>query len=100
MTNTILQAAAIVDALGAHCVEVRGRGLMRGIKLAPPLTAAGFVAYCRRQHLLIVGTDDPQIVRVLPHLTVDDADIAIAAKRMAAAAREFVAESSTAAAKK
>ena len=65
---------------------------MRGIKLAPPLTAAGFVAYCRRQHLLIVGTDDAQIVRVLPHLTIDDADISIAAKRMAAAAREFVAE--------
>lgn len=92
-----VQAAAISDALGEHCVEVRGRGLMRGIKLAPPLTAAAFMAHCRRHRLLIVGTDDPQIVRVLPHLLVDDGDIATAAKLMRAAARDALLELSSAA---
>lgn len=48
---------------------------------------------CRARKLIIVGTDDPQIVRILPPLIVDDADIAAASKILREAVAALVEKS-------
>lgn len=53
-------------------VAVRGRGLMLGIQLTRP--AADVVLACEREGL-IVGLAGPQVVRLLPPLTVSDEEI-------------------------
>lgn len=52
--------------------EVRGRGLMLGLKLETPNTA--FVSACRDAGLLLVPAGD-NVVRLLPPLIVEDAQI-------------------------
>ncbi len=52
--------------------EARGAGLMRGLELR--VDAAPFVEQARRQGLLVNRTNE-KVVRLLPPLTVDEADI-------------------------
>ncbi|HUV32654.1 MAG TPA: aspartate aminotransferase family protein [Devosiaceae bacterium] len=55
-----------------HVVEVRGRGLIAGLKLKP--SAREFVAALRDRHLLSVTAGD-NVLRLLPPLIVEKADI-------------------------
>lgn len=53
--------------------ELRGRGLMRGLRCVPP--AKTLVAAAQARGLLTVGADD-NVVRLLPPLIVESSDIA------------------------
>ncbi|MCF6344672.1 MAG: aspartate aminotransferase family protein [Devosiaceae bacterium] len=52
--------------------EIRGKGLMVGIKITPPI--AEFVALLRKNHLLAIGAGD-NVLRLLPPLIVSEQDI-------------------------
>ncbi len=77
--------ATFQEVLGEHLLSVRGVGLMRGFELRAPLTSAALVAACRKHLFVIVGTDNPQVIRVLPPLNVEDKDIALAGQLLKAA---------------
>jgi acetylornithine/N-succinyldiaminopimelate aminotransferase len=63
--------------------EIRGEGLMLGLKLNAPNTA--FVDEARAQGLLLVGAGD-NVVRLLPPLIISEADVAEAIARLDKAA--------------
>jgi acetylornithine/N-succinyldiaminopimelate aminotransferase len=63
--------------------EIRGEGLMLGLKLHTLNTE--FVNEARAQGILVVGAGD-NVVRLLPPLIISDADVAEAVKRLDAAA--------------
>jgi len=64
--------------------EVRGNGLLVGIKVKPP--AGDVVGACMKEKLLTVGAGE-NVVRLLPPLNVTDAEIAEAMRRLSAALR-------------
>ncbi len=64
--------------------EIRGEGLMLGLKLRTPNT--DFVAEARAQGLLVVAAGD-NVVRLLPPLIIGDAEVAEAVARLGGAAR-------------
>jgi len=68
--------------------EIRGEGLMLGLKLGVPNT--DFAAAARDAHLLVIPAGD-NIVRLLPPLTIGDAEIDEAVRRLDAAASGFEA---------
>ncbi|MBN9443779.1 aspartate aminotransferase family protein [Bosea sp. (in: a-proteobacteria)] len=59
--------------------EIRGEGLMLGLKLHTPNT--DFVNEARAQGLLVVGAGD-NVVRLLPPLIITEADVAEAVSRL------------------
>ncbi|CAM5773963.1 aspartate aminotransferase family protein [Bosea minatitlanensis] len=63
--------------------EIRGEGLMLGLKLHTPNT--DFVNEARAQGLLVVGAGD-NVVRLLPPLIIGEADVAEAISRLDKAA--------------
>ncbi|KRE06361.1 acetylornithine aminotransferase [Bosea sp. Root381] len=63
--------------------EIRGEGLMLGLKLHTPNT--DFVTEARAAGLLVVGAGD-NVVRLLPPLIIGDADVAEAVSRLDRAA--------------
>ena len=79
--------AAVVDLHPEVFQEVRGEGLMLGLKCRRP--PAAMVAAMRDQHLLVVGAGD-DVVRFLPALVVSDAEIDEAVARTEAAARTLL----------
>ena len=66
--------------------EVRGQGLMRGLRLRVPNTE--FVAAARKQGLLVVGASD-NVVRLLPPLIIEEAQVREAMAMLSAAAKSF-----------
>ncbi|MEN5084194.1 aspartate aminotransferase family protein [Bosea sp. TWI1241] len=64
--------------------EIRGEGLMLGLKLKTPNTE--FVAQAREAGLLVVGAGD-NVVRLLPPLVIGEAEVAEAVSRLDAAAK-------------
>jgi len=62
--------------------EVRGSGLLAGIKVKPPMGEV--VAACTAEKLLTVGAGE-NVVRLLPPLNVSDAEIAQAVERLSRA---------------
>ncbi len=71
------------DQFNGVVEDVRGRGLLMGLKLAPHVPAAELVrAASANEHLLLVGAGD-NVVRVLPPLVVEDAEISDALTRLA-----------------
>jgi acetylornithine/N-succinyldiaminopimelate aminotransferase len=67
--------------------EVRGMGLMLGLKLKVDCRA--FVAHMRDNHgLLTVGAGE-NVVRILPPLVIDESHIAEAIEKISAAARDY-----------
>ncbi len=69
--------------------EVRGKGLMLGLKIkADPRS---FVAHCRDNHGLLLVSAADNVVRILPPLVIEDHHIAECVERLSAAARDFVA---------
>jgi acetylornithine/N-succinyldiaminopimelate aminotransferase len=66
--------------------EVRGQGLMLGLKLRVPNTE--FIAAARKQGLLLVGAGD-NVVRLLPPLIIEEAQVREAMAMLSAAAKSF-----------
>ena len=77
------QLAGLVAAHPDVFEELRGSGLMLGLKLKPP--AGDFVNAARAQGLLIVGAGE-NVVRILPPLNVSEADLREAMAMLEAAA--------------
>ncbi|MET3898709.1 acetylornithine/N-succinyldiaminopimelate aminotransferase [Devosia sp. UYZn731] len=74
-------------------VEQRGKGLLAGIKITPPVR--DFVARLRDDHkLLAIGAGD-NVLRLLPPLIVSEADIEEAIEKIAAAFTAIEAETAS-----
>ena len=76
--------ASLHDRFPDTVAEVRGQGLLTGLRLAPSVTPPELVKAALAEKLLLVGAGD-NVVRVLPPLTADDAEIAEAGERLARA---------------
>ncbi len=72
-----------------YVVELRGKGLIAGIKITPPVR--DFVARLRDHHLLAVAAGD-NVLRLLPPLIVTEADIEEAMGKIADAFEAYEAE--------
>ncbi|KQM18134.1 acetylornithine aminotransferase [Sphingomonas sp. Leaf24] len=68
--------------------EIRGKGLMLGIKLKSD--SRRFVAHLRDQHQLLTVAAGDNVVRVLPPLVIEERHIAEAVEKLSAAARVYV----------
>jgi acetylornithine/N-succinyldiaminopimelate aminotransferase len=75
--------------------EVRGQGLMLGLKMKVP--SGDFVAAARKQGLLIVGAGD-NTVRLLPPLTIEEKEVREAVTMLSKAAATFETKKATVAA--
>jgi acetylornithine/N-succinyldiaminopimelate aminotransferase len=69
--------------------EIRGKGLMLGIKLKEPAVARDFVAHLRDNHGLLTVAAGENVFRVLPPLVIDESHIAECVERMSAGARAY-----------
>ena len=78
--------AQLKDAHPSIIEDIRGAGLMMGIKCKVPNTA--LQAAAMDQRLLTIGAGD-NVVRLLPPLVVTDADIAEAVDRLDRACRSL-----------
>jgi acetylornithine/N-succinyldiaminopimelate aminotransferase len=81
--------AQLKDAHPAVIEDIRGSGLMMGIKCRVPNTALQAAAL--DQHLLTIGAGD-NVVRLLPPLVVSEADVADAVSRLDRACRALEAK--------
>ncbi len=68
--------------------EVRGRGLMLGLKLKSD--SRRFVAHCRDHHGLLTVAAGDNVVRILPPLVIDERHIAEFTQKLSEAARVYV----------
>lgn len=76
-----------------YVLELRGKGLLAGIKIAPPVR--DFVARLRDDHrLLAMGAGD-NVLRLIPPLIVTEADIEEAVAKVAAAFDAIEAETAS-----
>ena len=69
--------------------EIRGKGLMLGIKLKEPAVARDFVAHLRDHHGLLTGAAGENVFRVLPPLIIDDSHVAEAVEKLSAGAHSY-----------
>lgn len=72
-------------------VEVRGRGLMLGLKLAAE--PRGFVAHMRDNHGLLTVSAGDNVVRIVPPLVIGDEHIDEFMEKLSAAAASYQPES-------
>ncbi len=72
--------------------EVRGQGLLLGLKLKVPNTE--FVTAARHEGLLVVGAGD-NVVRLLPPLIINETHVREAVTKLAAAATSFEPKAKT-----
>lgn len=70
--------------------EVRGRGLLMGVKLK--VEPRGFVAHLRDNHGLLTVSGGDNTLRVVPPLVIDDSHIDEFMDRLSAAAESYSAE--------
>ncbi|MDB5695858.1 MAG: acetylornithine aminotransferase [Sphingomonas bacterium] len=68
--------------------EVRGEGLMLGVKLKSD--ARPFVAHARDNHGLLTVSAGENVVRILPPLVIDESHIAECVEKLSEAARVYV----------
>ncbi|MDX3901049.1 MAG: aspartate aminotransferase family protein [Sphingobium sp.] len=69
--------------------DVRGMGLMLGVKLKNDVEARGFVAHLRDNHGLLTVSAGQNVVRILPPLVIEDSHIAECIERLSAGARTY-----------
>ncbi len=81
--------AELKDRHPSVIADVRGQGLMMGLRLVPPNTE--FIAAARAQKLLVIGAGD-NVARLLPPLIIGDAEISDAVNRIDAACLAIEAE--------
>jgi acetylornithine/N-succinyldiaminopimelate aminotransferase len=89
------QLGALIAGHPGVFEELRGQGLMLGLKLRVPNTE--FVAAARRHGLLVVGAGE-NVVRLLPPLILTEDEAREGVARLSAAASDFEAEKKTVAA--
>ena len=70
--------------------EVRGHGLMLGLKLKSD--ARRFVAFLRDEHQLLTVAAGDNVIRLVPPLVIDETHIAECIDKLSAAARVYVPE--------
>ena len=80
--------AEIKDRHPSIIAEVRGEGLMLGLRLNVPNT--DFVDVARAEKLLLIGAGD-NVARVLPPLNVSEEEVALAIRRIDATASKLEA---------
>lgn len=80
------ELARVADEVPGIIEEIRGEGLLLGIKLRPPV--AEVVVACREEQLLLVGAGE-NVARLLPPLNVGDDEIVEAANRLSRALRRL-----------
>lgn len=66
--------SALQDSFGDKIFEMRGKGFLRGMKLADPYQAGALNTHLRERHLLAVPAAD-NVLRLLPPLTISEAEI-------------------------
>ena len=71
-------------------VEVRGRGLLLGLKLK--IEPSAFVAHLRDNHQLLTVSGGDQTVRIVPPLVIDEAHIDEFMEKLSAGAASFALE--------
>ncbi|HEV2543595.1 MAG TPA: aspartate aminotransferase family protein [Methylobacterium sp.] len=81
--------AGLIDRHPHVFAEMRGQGLMRGLKLSLPNTE--FVAAARARHLLVIPAGD-NVIRLLPPLIVGETEVDEAVARLEAAATDLEAQ--------
>ncbi|WP_084582242.1 aspartate aminotransferase family protein [Sphingomonas azotifigens] len=69
--------------------EIRGKGLMLGIKMKDSVVSRDFVAHLRDHHGLLTVAAGENVFRVLPPLVIDENHIAEAVDKLSAGARSF-----------
>jgi acetylornithine/N-succinyldiaminopimelate aminotransferase len=82
--------ARVKDESPGVVLEVRGMGLLAGLRVKPP--SADVVKACSAERLLTAGAGD-NVVRLLPPLNVSEAEISEAAARLSKALRHFTVAS-------
>src|SRR5262245_13452877 len=80
------QLAALKDAHPHVIEEVRGSGLLTGLKVKPPMSEV--IGACADEKLLTVGAGD-NVVRLLPPLNVTEAELGEAVGRLGRALARF-----------
>ena len=68
--------------------EVRGKGLMLGLKLKSD--SRRFVAHCRDNHRLLTVAAGDNVVRILPPLVIDESHVAEFTQTLSESARVYV----------
>jgi acetylornithine/N-succinyldiaminopimelate aminotransferase len=68
--------------------EVRGRGLMLGVKMKTD--SRRFVAYLRDEHHVLTVAAGENVVRILPPLIIDESHVQQFVEKLSAAARVYV----------
>ncbi len=86
--------AELKDRHPGVIADVRGQGLMMGLRTVVPNT--DFIAAARAQKLLLIGAGD-NVARLLPPLIISDAEISEAVNRIEAACTAIEAGQSSAA---
>jgi acetylornithine/N-succinyldiaminopimelate aminotransferase len=81
--------AELKDRHPGVIAEVRGQGLMIGLRTQVPNT--DFIAAARTQKIILIGAGD-NVARMLPPLIVSDSDVAEAMSRLDAACAAIEAE--------
>jgi acetylornithine/N-succinyldiaminopimelate aminotransferase len=69
--------------------EIRGKGLMLGIKMKEPAVSREFVAHLRDNHGLLTVAAGENVFRVLPPLVINEEHIAECIERLSEGARSF-----------
>ncbi len=69
--------------------EIRGKGLMLGVKLKEPAVAREFVAHLRDHHGLLTVAAGENVFRVLPPLVIDESHIAECIEKLSAGAHSY-----------
>ncbi|MEI9928740.1 MAG: aspartate aminotransferase family protein [Sphingomonas sp.] len=69
--------------------EIRGKGLMLGIKLKEPAVVRDFVAHLRDNHGLLTVAAGDNVVRILPPLVIEEGHIAECLERLSEGARVY-----------
>jgi acetylornithine/N-succinyldiaminopimelate aminotransferase len=69
--------------------EIRGKGLMLGIKMREPAVSRDFVAHLRDNHGLLTVAAGENVFRVLPPLIIDESHISECIERLSAGARAY-----------
>ena len=73
--------------------EIRGRGLMLGIKMKDDFVSREFVAHLRDNHGLLTVAAGENVFRVLPPLVIEEEHIAECIERLSEGARSFAGRS-------
>ncbi|MGV3768752.1 MAG: aspartate aminotransferase family protein [Sphingobium phenoxybenzoativorans] len=72
--------------------DVRGMGLMLGLKMKHSADARAFVGHLRDNHGLLTVSAGQNVVRILPPLVIEDSHIAECIEKLSAGARDFEAK--------